>query len=159
MKKIVIALVGQPNVGKSHLANAISGSNLKIGNFAGVTVEKATARLSTEDFSIEFIDLPGLYSLEDFSADEKVTKDFLLKGEYDLILNVIDSTNLERNLMLTTELMELQKKMVIALNMDDEAIKEGINIDSDAMSKILSLPCIRVSSKLKTKMHPQKSKN
>ena len=150
MKKIVIALVGQPNVGKSHLANAISGSNLKIGNFAGVTVEKATARLSTEDFSIEFIDLPGLYSLEDFSADEKVTKDFLLKGEYDLILNVIDTTNLERNLMLTTELMELQKKMVIALNMDDEAIKEGINIDSDAMSKILSLPCIRVSSKLKT---------
>ena len=71
MKKIVIALVGQPNVGKSHLANAISGSNLKIGNFAGVTVEKATARLSTEDFSIEFIDLPGLYSLEDFSADEE----------------------------------------------------------------------------------------
>lgn len=150
MKKIVIALVGQPNVGKSHLANAISGSNLKIGNFAGVTVEKATARLSTEDFAIEFIDLPGLYSLEDFSADEKVTKDFLLTGEYDLILNVIDSTNLERNLMLTTELMELQKKMVIALNMDDEAIKEGLNINSDAMSKILSIPCIRVSSKTKT---------
>ena len=150
MKKIVIALVGQPNVGKSHLANAISGSNLKIGNFAGVTVEKATAHLSTEDSTIEFIDLPGLYSLEDFSADEKVTKDFLLKGEYDLILNVIDSTNLERNLMLTTELMELQKKMVIALNMDDEALKEGIDVDADAMSRILSIPCIRVSSKLKT---------
>ena len=150
MKKIVIALVGQPNVGKSHLANAISGSNLKIGNFAGVTVEKATARLSTEDFAIEFIDLPGLYSLEDFAADEKVTKDFLLTAEYDLILNVLDSTNLERNLMLTTELMELQKKMVIALNMDDEAIKEGIHINSDAMSKILSIPCIRVSSKTKT---------
>ncbi|WP_263833940.1 ferrous iron transport protein B [Sulfurospirillum oryzae] len=150
MKKIVIALVGQPNVGKSHLANAISGSNLKIGNFAGVTVEKATARLSTEGFALEFIDLPGLYSLEDFSADEKVTKDFLQKGEYDLILNVLDSTNLERNLMLTTELMELQKKMVIALNMDDEAIKEGIDIDADAMSKILSVPCVRVSSKTKT---------
>ncbi|ARU49685.1 ferrous iron transport protein B [Sulfurospirillum diekertiae] len=150
MKKIVIALVGQPNVGKSHLANAMSGSNLKIGNFAGVTVEKATARLKTEDFAIEFIDLPGLYSLEDFSADEKVTKDFLQKGEYDLILNVVDSTNLERNLMLTTELMELQKKMVIALNMDDEAIKEGIDIDAEAMSKILSVPCVRVSSKIKT---------
>lgn len=150
MKKIVIALVGQPNVGKSHLANAISGSNLKIGNFAGVTVEKATARLSTEDFAIEFIDLPGLYSLKDFAADEKVTKDFLLGAEYDLILNVLDSTNLERNLMLTTELMELQKKMVIALNMDDEAIKEGIHINADAMSKILSIPCIRVSSKTKT---------
>ena len=150
MKKIVIALVGQPNVGKSHLANAISGSNLKIGNFAGVTVEKATAHLSREDFTLEFIDLPGLYSLEDFSADEKVTKDFLLQGEYDLILNVIDSTNFERNLMLTTELMELQKKMVIALNMDDEAIKEGININADAMSKILSIPCIRVSSKTRS---------
>lgn len=150
MKKIVIALVGQPNVGKSHLANAMSGSNLKIGNFAGVTVEKATAHLKTEDFAIEFIDLPGLYSLEDFSADEKVTKDFLQKGEYDLILNVVDSTNLERNLMLTTELMELQKKMVIALNMDDEAIKEGIDIDAEAMRKILSVPCVRVSSKTKT---------
>jgi len=150
VKKLVIALVGQPNVGKSHLANAISGSNLKIGNFAGVTVEKATARFSTEDFAVEFIDLPGLYSLEDFASDEKVTKDFLLSAEYDLILNVIDSTNLERNLMLTAELMELQKKMVIALNMDDEAIKEGIHINADAMSKILSIPSIRVSSKHKT---------
>ena len=149
MKTIVIALVGQPNVGKSHLANAMSGSNLKIGNFAGVTVEKATAHLKTEDFAIEFIDLPGLYSLEDFSADEKVTKDFLQKGEYDLILNVVDSTNLERNLMLTTELMELQKKMVIALNMDDEATKEGIDIDAETMSKILSVPCVHVSSKTK----------
>lgn len=150
MKKIVIALVGQPNVGKSHLANAISGSNLKIGNFAGVTVEKATARLSTEDFAIEFIDLPGLYSLEDFAADEKVTKDFLLQGHYDLILNVVDSTNLERNLLLTTELLELNRKMVIALNMDDEAIKEGIEIDTDMMSKLLFVPCVRVSSKTKT---------
>ena len=95
MKKLIVALVGQPNVGKSHLANAISGSNLKIGNFAGVTVEKATARLSTHESHIELIDLPGLYSLDDFSSDEKVTKDFLLKGEYDVIINIIDSTNLE----------------------------------------------------------------
>lgn len=149
MKKMIIALVGQPNVGKSHLANAISGSNLKIGNFAGVTVEKAVAHLSTEGYAIEFIDLPGLYSLEDFSADEKVTKEFLLKGEYDLILNVIDSTNLNRNLMLTTQLMELQKKMVIALNMNDEAQKEGIEIDTEVMSKVLSIPCVKVSSKTK----------
>ncbi|MBV5279392.1 MAG: ferrous iron transport protein B [Campylobacteraceae bacterium] len=149
MKKIVIALVGQPNVGKSHLANALSGSNLKIGNFAGVTVEKAIASFSKDDTEIEIIDLPGLYSLEDFSADEKVTKDFLLKGEYDLILNVIDSTNLERNLNLSVELMELDKKMIIALNMDDEAHKEGIEIDATYMRKILSIPCIKVSSKTK----------
>lgn len=150
MKKIIIALVGQPNVGKSHLANAMSGSNLKIGNFAGVTVEKAIARLSTGEHEVEFIDLPGLYSLEDFSADEKVTKDFLLKGEYDLIVNVIDSTNLDRNLMLTTQLMELHKKMIVALNMDDEASKEGIQIDDKNMSKILGIPCIKVSSKTKS---------
>ncbi len=150
MKKIIIALVGQPNVGKSHLANAMSGSHLKIGNFAGVTVEKAMARLSTGEHEVEFIDLPGLYSLEDFAADEKVTKDFLLKGEYDLIVNVIDSTNLDRNLMLTTQLMELHKKMVIALNMDDEATKEGIEIDDKNMSKILGIPCIKVSSKTKS---------
>ncbi len=149
MKNIVVALVGQPNVGKSHLANAISGSNLKIGNFAGVTVEKATARLSMLENALEFIDLPGLYSLEDFSADEKVTKDFLLKGEYDLIVNVVDSTNLDRNLMLSAQLMEFGKKMVIALNMDDEAQKEGIEINAEAMSKIIGVPCIKVSSKTK----------
>jgi len=149
MRKIVVALVGQPNVGKSHLANAMSGSNLKIGNFAGVTVEKAIAQLSTQEETLEFIDLPGLYSLDDFAADEKVTKDFLLKGEFDLIVNVIDSTNLERNLMLTTQVMELGKKMVIALNMDDEAIKEGIDIDAQTMTKILGIPCIKVSSKTK----------
>ena len=149
MKKIVVALVGQPNVGKSHLANAISGSNLRIGNFAGVTVEKATAHLNTKEEILEFIDLPGLYSLEDFSADEKVTKDFLLEAQYDVILNVVDSTNIERNLMLSTQLMELDKKMVIALNMDDEAMKEGISIDSELMSQILGIPCIKVSSKTK----------
>ena len=149
MHKIVIALVGQPNVGKSHLANAMSGSNLKIGNFAGVTVEKAMVHLSTNDHTLEFIDLPGLYSLDDFSADEKVTKDFLSKGEYDLIVNVVDSTNLERNLMLSVQLMELGKKMVIALNMDDEAKKEGIDIDAQKMSKITGVSCIKVSSKTK----------
>ena len=152
MKKLTIALVGQPNVGKSHLANALSGSNLKIGNFAGVTVEKALATFSEEGFSIEMIDLPGLYSLDDFSADEKVTKDFLLQENYDLILNVVDSTNLERNLSLSTQLMELGKKMVIALNMDDEAQKEGIDIDTDYMSKLLNVPCIKVSSKTKFNM-------
>jgi ferrous iron transport protein B len=150
MSKMIAALVGQPNVGKSHLANAISGANLKIGNFAGVTVEKATAKLEKDGVEIEFIDLPGLYSLEDFSADEKVTKDFLLKGEYDLIVNVIDSTNLERNLMLSAQLMELGKKMVIALNMDDEALKEGIMIDAGVMSKIIGVPCVKVSSKTKS---------
>lgn len=152
MRNIVVAFVGQPNVGKSHLANAISGSNLKIGNFAGVTVEKAVARLNMQDDTLEFIDLPGLYSLEDFSADEKVTKDFLLKGEYDVIMNVVDSTNLERNLMLSVQLMELGKKMVIALNMDDEAMKEGIAIDATLMSKIIGVPCIKVSSKTKSNL-------
>ncbi|MDD5158166.1 ferrous iron transport protein B [Sulfurimonas sp.] len=152
MKKIVVALVGQPNVGKSHLLNSISGANLKVGNFAGVTVEKAEATLLRDGYKIDIIDLPGSYSLDDFAKDEKVTKEFLIEGEYDIILNVLDSTNLERNLSLTSELLELDKRMVVALNMDDEAIKEGVFIDEKELSELLGVDCIKTSSLKKTNL-------
>lgn len=152
MKKIVVALVGQPNVGKSHLLNSISGANLKVGNFAGVTVEKAEAILLRDGYKIHIIDLPGSYSLDDFAKDEKVTKEFLIEGEYDIILNVLDSTNLERNLSLTSELLELDKRMVVALNMDDEAVKEGIFIDEKELSELLGVDCIKTSSLKKTNL-------
>jgi len=145
-RKITIALVGQPNVGKSMLINAISNAKLKVGNFTGVTVEKKSVHFDYEDINIEIIDLPGLYSLSDFGEDEKVAKKFLENESYDLILNVVDSTNLERNLKLTTQLLELQKRMVIALNMSDEARKEGISIDEEQMSALLGTPCIKVSA-------------
>ncbi|RAZ48630.1 ferrous iron transport protein B [Campylobacter hyointestinalis] len=149
-KEFIVALVGQPNVGKSQLLSSISGANLKIGNFAGVTVDKYEATLVKGDIILNFIDLPGLYSMDDFSKDESVAKDFLMKSKYDMILNVVDSTNLERNLFLTSELMALGKKMVVALNMDDEAKSEGIEIDDKQLSSILNIPAVKVSSVKKT---------
>ncbi len=150
MNHIKIALVGQPNVGKSMLINSISNARMKVGNFAGVTVEKAEACLLYHKKEIQIVDLPGSYALNDYSLDEKVTKEFLDKKDYDLILNVVDSTNLERNLELTSDLLELNRKMIIALNMSDEARKEGIKIDAAQMSLLLGVPCIAVSAKEKT---------
>lgn len=145
-KTIKIALVGQPNVGKSILINSISNSRLKVGNFSGVTVEKKEVIFKYKDYNIKIIDLPGSYSLENYSLEEKVVKNFLNQNEYDIILNVIDSTNLQRNLLLTSELLDLNKKMVIALNMSDEAKKENILINNEKLSSLLNTPCIKTSA-------------
>ena len=98
MKQIKVALVGQPNVGKSMLTNAIGDTTLHVGNFSGVTVEKKEISFIYKDYEISIVDLPGTYMLTNYSIEEKVTSDFLNQEEYDLILNVADSTNLERNL-------------------------------------------------------------
>ena len=143
---IKIALVGQPNVGKSMLINSISNARLKVGNFSGVTVSKEQVFFDYKNFHIEIVDLPGAYSLNDYTIEEKVTKDFLNNEKYDIILNVLDSTNLQRNLLLTAELLTLDKKMIIALNMSDEAEKESILIDEIQLSKILGKPCIKTSA-------------
>ncbi|MCT7480977.1 ferrous iron transport protein B [Aliarcobacter cryaerophilus] len=145
-KTIKIALVGQPNVGKSMLINSISNSRLKVGNFSGVTVEKKEVIFKYKDYNIKIIDLPGSYSLENYSLEEKVVKNFLNQNEYDIILNVIDSTNIQRNLLLTSELLDLNKKMVIALNMSDEAKKENILINNEKLSSLLNTPCIKTSA-------------
>ncbi|EKQ71381.1 ferrous iron transport protein B [Helicobacter pylori] len=149
MKEITIALVGQPNVGKSSLINALSNAHLKVGNFAGVTVDKMEVSLVHKEHQITIIDLPGTYALNDFTTEEKVTKDFLEKGQYDLILNVVDSTNLERNLALSTQLLDTNKKMLLALNMWDEAKKEGININTEKLSKELGVVCVPTSARSK----------
>ncbi|WRA71640.1 ferrous iron transport protein B [Helicobacter pylori] len=149
MKEITIALVGQPNVGKSSLINALSNAHLKVGNFAGVTVDKMEVSLIHKEHQITIIDLPGTYALNDFTTEEKVTKDFLEKGQYDLILNVVDSTNLERNLALSTQLLDTNKKMLLALNMWDEAKKEGININTEKLSQELGVVCVPTSARSK----------
>ncbi|RUM71873.1 MAG: ferrous iron transport protein B [Sulfurovum sp.] len=152
MEKIVIALAGQPNVGKSSLINAISDAKLKVGNFSGVTVDKTEIAFIMRDdvsgkaYEVHIIDLPGAYSLTDYTMEEKVTKRFLQSDEYDIIVNVVDSTNLKRNLIFTTQLIETGKKVVIALNMSDEAKKEGIYIDEAQLSSILGVPCVKTSA-------------
>jgi ferrous iron transport protein B len=149
MKRIKIAIVGQPNVGKSMLTNVMGDSKLHVGNFVGVTVEKKEITFKYKDYKISMVDLPGTYMLNEYSIEEKVTSNFLRDMDYDLILNVIDSTNLERNLQLTTELLCLNKKIVVALNMIDEAKKEDIQINSNYMSELLSVDCIKVSANTK----------
>ncbi|HEY9190120.1 MAG TPA: ferrous iron transport protein B [Sulfurovum sp.] len=156
MEKITIALAGQPNVGKSSLINAISNATLKVGNFSGVTVDKTEVEFTLcdevkcKDYEIHIIDLPGAYSLTEYTIEEKVTKSFLQSDEYDIIVNVVDSTNLQRNLLFTTQLLETGKKVIVALNMDDEARKEGIEIDEKQLSAILGVPCIKTSAAQKT---------
>ncbi len=148
-KHIKVALVGQPNVGKSMLINSISNAHLHVGNFTGVTVEKSEVLFDYKDYHFTVVDLPGTYALNDYSIEERVTTEYLYSQHYDLIINVVDSTNLEKNLQLTTELMSIGKKMVIALNMSDEAQKEGIDIDNEQMSLILGIPCVKVSAATK----------
>ncbi|UOR79794.1 ferrous iron transport protein B [Helicobacter pylori] len=149
MEEIIVALVGQPNVGKSSLINALSNAHLKVGNFAGVTVDKMEVSLIHKERQITIIDLPGTYALNDFTTEEKVTKDFLEKGQYDLILNVVDSTNLERNLALSAQLLDTNKKMLLALNMWDEAQKEGIKINTEKLSQELRVVCVPTSARSK----------
>ncbi|NPA50829.1 MAG: ferrous iron transport protein B [Epsilonproteobacteria bacterium] len=162
MDTLTIAIVGQPNVGKSSLINALTNAQLKVGNFAGVTVEakkiESIFKYKNKDYKIELIDLPGIYSLKDFTTEEKVTKNFLENEEYDLILNIVDATHLQRSLMLTAQLMELGKKMVVALNMMDEAKKEGIEINTKLLSKILGVPVVEVSAKTKEGIEELKEK-
>ncbi|RAX52693.1 ferrous iron transport protein B [Helicobacter sp. 16-1353] len=146
-KEIVVVLVGQPNVGKTFLINKISGSNFHVGNFTGVTIEKAESTLEYRDYHIKIIDLPGTYSINKYSQEEKITTNFLLNEQYDIILNVADSTNLERNLFLSTQLMSLNRKMLIALNMADEARNEGISIDDKQLSNILGVEALLISAK------------
>ncbi len=145
-KNIKIVLVGQPNVGKSMLINSLSNSKLKVGNFAGVTVEKKEVTFNHKGYEIQIIDLPGTYSLNNYSIEEKITKNFLENSYYDIILNIVDSTNLQRNLLLTYELLDLNKKMIVTLNMCDEADDEKIFIDEKKLSSLINKPCVKTSA-------------
>lgn len=153
MKKINIILVGQPNVGKSSLINALCKSNLKVGNFPGVTVEKASAKIVYKNYTLEFIDLPGTYALDGYSEEEKITQNYIKTQNYDLIINILDSTNLKRNLILSTQLLECQKKMILALNMSDEAKKEGFSIDVKRLEELIKTPSISISSRTKENLN------
>jgi ferrous iron transport protein B len=138
----LVAVAGNPNAGKSTLINAIAGSRLHVGNWPGVTVEKKEARLILNDHTIRLVDLPGTYSLSAYSEEEAVARDFLLNDHPAVIINVIDATNLERNLYLTVQLLELEIPIVIALNMYDEVNYKGYKIDTKAIEKILGVKVV-----------------
>ncbi len=145
MEKVIkVALVGNPNVGKTSILNHLVGSNLKIGNWTGVTVEKKEGHTYFQDYKIVFVDLPGVYTLEDpISEDEKITVNFLSSENYDVILNVVESPRLDRDLYLTVQLFEFGKPLVLALNMIDEAEAMGIKIDHERLSQLLKVPVLK----------------
>jgi ferrous iron transport protein B len=141
--------VGQPNVGKSMLINSVSNAHLHVGNFSGVTVDKTEVLFDYKEYHFTVVDLPGTYAFTDYTIEERVTHDYLCAEDYDIIINVVDSTNLAKNLQLTSELLTMSKKVVIALNMSDEAEKEGIEVNAEYMSELLGVPCVKVSAATK----------
>jgi ferrous iron transport protein B len=141
-KELVIAVAGNPNAGKSTLVNAIAGARLHVGNWPGVTVEKKSAVFDFRGRRITLVDLPGTYSLSPYTQEEVITRDYLVHDKPDLIINVVDATNLERNLYFTMQLLELGIPLVMALNLYDEAGEKGLRIDIDKIASILGCTVI-----------------
>ena len=142
---IRIALAGNPNCGKTTMFNDLTGANQYVGNWPGVTVEKKEGKY-TKDKDVTVTDLPGIYSLSPYSPEEIVARDYLLDGDPDVVINLIDATNLERNLYLTTQILELGLPVVIALNMMDLVEKNGDKIDVDKLSRELGCPIVPTSA-------------
>ena len=142
---IKIALAGNPNCGKTSLFNVLTGSNQYVGNWPGVTVEKKEGLLKGhKDVVIQ--DLPGIYSLSPYTPEEVVTRQYLVNEHPDAILNIIDGTNIERNLYLTTQLLDLGHPVVIAVNMMDLVRKNGDSINIEKLSKGLGCPVVEISA-------------
>ena len=139
---VKIAFAGNPNAGKSALINALAGTRLHVGNWPGVTVEKKEALLTVGGEEVRLIDLPGTYSLSTYSIEERVTRDFLLHERPDVLVAVVDATNLERNLYLTLQLLELGIPTVIALNVWDEAQAKGIEVDVARLAQLLDVEVV-----------------
>lgn len=140
-----VALVGNPNCGKTTLFNALTGANQYVGNWPGVTVEKKSGKLKA-DKSIEITDLPGIYSLSPYTLEEVIARDFLIKEHPDAILNIVDGTNLERNLYLSTQLLEMGIPVVVAVNMMDVVRKRGDQINITALEEKLICPVVEISA-------------
>ena len=141
---MIYALIGNQNCGKTTLFNQLTGSNQHVGNFPGVTVEKKEGQVRRGTDRV--VDLPGIYSLSPYTAEEVVTRDFLIREKPDAILNIVDGTNIERNLYLTLQLIELQRPMVVALNMMDEVVASGGSIDISTLSRELGVEVVPISA-------------
>lgn len=144
MNKKTIALVGNPNVGKTTLFNAITGMHQHTGNWAGKTVSTAIGKLKYEDYTLEFIDLPGAYSLNSDSPDEIITSEYIKSNDADIILIIVDATCIQRNLLLVHDVLAMKSNVILCLNLMDEAKRKGITIDINALEDALNLPVIPV---------------
>ncbi len=145
-KHITIAIAGNPNCGKTTLFNDLTGNTQKIGNWPGVTVEKKEGSYTSNGTSYNVVDLPGIYSLSAHSEDEKVARDYILSGKADLIVNIVDAVNLERNLYLTTHLLEMNIPMMLILNMKDVAETREFSIDTGKISSHLNIPAVYITA-------------
>ena len=141
-KEIAVALAGNPNSGKTTVFNNITGARQHVGNWPGVTVEKREGTRNYKDYAMKVVDLPGVYSLTAYSLDEIVSRNFIVDERPDLVVNVVDASNIERNLYLTVQLIEMGTPLVVALNMMDEAKSRGYEIDLEQLSKLLGAPVI-----------------
>lgn len=148
-KEIFVALAGNPNSGKTSVFNCLAGSNQKVGNFSGVTVEKVEGSFYHRGFKIRLVDLPGTYSLSPYSPEEKVARDFILFQKPDMVINVVDATNLERNLVLTTQLMDLEVELLLVMNMIDEVEKQKTHIDYTVFEQLFGAHVIPFSATTK----------
>ncbi|MBQ6629718.1 MAG: ferrous iron transport protein B [Methanobrevibacter sp.] len=149
MTELIVGLAGNPNVGKTTVFNQLTGMRQHVGNWPGKTVERAEGHFKHGSYDYDVIDLPGNYALSAHSMEEIVSRDFIVDDESDVIVNVVDAANLERNLYLTVQMMELGANLVIALNMNDFAKKKEHMIDIDLMSELLGVPVIEINAKTK----------
>jgi ferrous iron transport protein B len=141
-KSLTIALAGNPNAGKTTIFNGLTGTRQKVGNWPGVTVEKKEGVITRDGYRLRIIDLPGIYSITPYSIEEIVTRDYILDAKPDVVIDIIDATNLERSLYLATQLREIDCKVVLALNMADLAKARGIKINAGKLAELLELPVV-----------------
>ena len=149
-KQLHVAFVGNPNCGKTTLFNAYTGARLKVANWPGVTVEKKEGAFQYHNHQYKLVDLPGIYSLTSYTMEEKLSRQYILEDEVDVIVNVVDASALERNLYLTLQLIELGKPIVVALNMMDIVEERGMELDLHRLQEMLGVPVIPVSARKKT---------
>ena len=147
MVKLIVGLAGNPNVGKTTVFNRLTGMRQHVGNWPGKTVEQAKGHFKHGEYDYDIIDLPGNYALSAHSIEEIVSRDFIVDDDSDVIINVVDAANLERNLYLTVQMMELGANLVLAVNMNDFAIKKGHIINMELMSELLGFPVVEINAK------------
>ena len=143
---VKIALAGNPNSGKTTLFNSLTGSKARVGNWPGVTVEKKEGLYKKEEEDILIVDLPGIYSLSPYTSEEIISRNFILDSHPDLIINIVDATNIERSLYLTTQLLEIDIPVIVALNMTDLLIKVGKEVDIKNLEKQFNVPIVNISA-------------